>query len=110
MRLDDGVLIKDNHIAVTGGVSKAIQLAQHAGLRDIEVECDTLSQVDEALAAGADSILLDNMPAAMMAEAVTLIGGRVPTEASGDINLQHHSGGRRGRRDLYLRRPLDPLC
>ena len=87
MRLDDGVLIKDNHVAVAGGVPKAVQLAKQAGLKDVEVECDTLSQVEEALAAGADSILLDNMPAAMMAEAVTFIGGRVPTEASGDINL-----------------------
>ena len=87
MRLDDGVLIKDNHVAVAGGVPKAIQLAKQAGLKDVEVECDTLAQVEEALGAGADSILLDNMPAAMMSEAVNFIGGRVPTEASGDINL-----------------------
>ncbi len=87
MRLDDGVLIKDNHVAVAGGVTKALQLARKAGLKCVEVECDTLAQVDEALAAGADSILLDNMPAAVMSEAVTLIDGRIPTEASGDINL-----------------------
>ncbi len=87
MRLDDGVLIKDNHVAVAGGVLQAIQLAKQAGLKDVEVECDTLAQVEEALTAGADSILLDNMSAPMMVEAVTFIGGRVPTEASGDINL-----------------------
>ena len=87
MRLDDGVLIKDNHIAVAGGVVEAIQLAKNAGLRDVEVECDTLDQVEEAVSAGADSILLDNMSAGMMAEAVQFIDGRLPTEASGDINL-----------------------
>jgi len=88
MRLDDGVLIKDNHVAVAGGVPEAIKLAKQAGLKDIEVECDTLAQVEEAIEAGADSILLDNMSAPMMAEAVQSIGGRVPTEASGDINLE----------------------
>ena len=88
MRLDDGVLIKDNHVAVAGGVPEAIRLAKEAGLKDVEVECDTLDQVAEALEAGANSILLDNMSASMMAEAVQSIDGRVPTEASGDINLE----------------------
>ena len=87
MWLDDGVDVTENHVVVAGGRPQAIQLATQPGLKDVEVECDTLLQVEEALAAGADSILLDNMPAAMMAEAVTFIDGRVPTEASGDINL-----------------------
>lgn len=88
MRLDDGVLIKDNHIAVAGGVAEAIRLAKEAGLKDVEVECDTLEQVDIAVEAGADSILLDNMNTEQQAEAVRRIAGRVPSEASGDINLE----------------------
>ena len=88
MRLDDGVLIKDNHIAVAGGVGKAVARARAAGLTGIEVECDTLEQVTQALNAGADSILLDNMLPALMAKAVSLIGGRVPTEASGNVTLE----------------------
>jgi nicotinate-nucleotide pyrophosphorylase (carboxylating) len=88
MRLDDGVLIKDNHIVVAGGVAEAIRRARAKGLRDIEVECDTLEQVTEALSAGADSILLDNMAPPLMAEAVTMIDGRVPTEASGNVKLE----------------------
>ena len=87
MRLDDGVLIKDNHIAVANGVANAVRLAKKAGLENVEVECDNLSQVEEALNAGADSILLDNMSPCTMAAAVKSIGGRIPTEASGDINL-----------------------
>jgi nicotinate-nucleotide pyrophosphorylase (carboxylating) len=89
MRLDDGVLIKDNHIAVAGGVGEAINRARVKGLTGIEVECDTLEQVIEALAAGADSILLDNMAPPLMAEAVTMIDGRVPTEASGNVKLEN---------------------
>ncbi len=88
MRLDDGVLIKDNHIAVAGGVAEAIRLAKEAGLKGVEVECDTLEQVDIAVEAGADSILLDNMNTEQQAAAVRRIAGRVPTEASGDINLE----------------------
>jgi len=89
MRLDDGVLIKDNHIAVAGGVGEAINRARVKGLTGIEVECDTLEQVIEALAAGADSILLDNLAPPLMAEAVTMIDGRVPTEASGNVKLEN---------------------
>ncbi len=88
MRLDDGVLIKDNHVASAGGVGPAVMRARAAGLTDIEVECDTLAQVGEALEAGADSILLDNMSAPMMREAVDIIAGRCPSEASGDISLE----------------------
>ncbi len=88
MRLDDGVLIKDNHVAVAGSVAKAVSLAQQAGLRDIEVECDTLEQVVEALDAGADRILLDNMNNEMLRKAVKSTAGRAPLEASGGVNLK----------------------
>jgi nicotinate-nucleotide pyrophosphorylase (carboxylating) len=88
MRLDDGVLIKDNHIAVAGSVTQALKRAQEAGLKDIEVECDTLEQVAQALAAGADKILLDNMSNDELRKAVEMSGGRVPLEASGGVNLK----------------------
>ena len=87
-RLDDGVLIKDNHIAACGSITDAIKRTKEAGLKDVEVECDTLTQVEEALAAGVDIILLDNMNAEECLAAVNLIDGSVPTEASGDINIQ----------------------
>jgi nicotinate-nucleotide pyrophosphorylase (carboxylating) len=88
MSLDDGVLIKDNHIAVSGGITEAIQKAKAHSLKNIEVECDTLEQVKEAIDAGADMILFDNMIPETMKEAVAIVNGRVPTEASGDINLE----------------------
>lgn len=88
MRLDDGVLIKDNHIAVAGSVTQALKLAQQAGLKDIEVECDTLEQVEQALAAGADKILLDNMSNDELRQAVEMSGGRIPLEASGGVNIK----------------------
>ncbi|MAF46906.1 MAG: carboxylating nicotinate-nucleotide diphosphorylase [Rhodospirillales bacterium] len=88
MRLDDGVLIKDNHIVVAGGVAEAVSRARAKGLTDIEVECDTLKQVREALEAGADSILLDNMEPDKMTEAVAMVGGKIPTEASGNVKLE----------------------
>jgi nicotinate-nucleotide pyrophosphorylase (carboxylating) len=90
LRLDDGVLIKDNHIAVCGSIKAAVDRAK-AGcptLTKIEVECDTLDQVREALAAGADCILLDNMTNDQMREAVRIVGGRVPLEASGGVRLE----------------------
>jgi nicotinate-nucleotide pyrophosphorylase (carboxylating) len=87
MRLDDGVMIKDNHIAVAGGVDAAVRAAKAAGLQDIVVEVDRIDQIEPALAAGADRLLLDNMGAAVLREAVALIAGRVPTEASGGVNL-----------------------
>lgn len=88
--LDDAVLIKDNHIAVAGGVATAIARAKaHAGhLVKIEVEVDTLVQLDEAMAAGVDAVLLDNMDPATLAQAVRIVGGRAITEASGRINAQ----------------------
>ena len=88
MRLDDGVLIKDNHVAVAGSVANAVSLAQKAGLKNIEVECDTLEQVTEALEGGADRILLDNMSNDMLCKAVKMTAGRVPLEASGGVDLK----------------------
>lgn len=88
MRLDDGVLIKDNHVAVAGGIKEAVRRTRQAGLTGVEVECDTLEQVAEALEAGADSILFDNMSPAMMKKGVEMVAGRVPTEASGNVNLE----------------------
>ena len=87
--LDDGVLIKDNHIAVCGGVGAAVRQArsQASTWLRIEVECTTMTEVEEALDAQADIILLDNMTTAQMTEAVQLIHGRALVEASGNISL-----------------------
>ena len=89
MRLDDGVLIKDNHVAVCGGVAEAVRRAKTAktGLQ-VQVEVDRLGQIEPALDAGADRLLLDNMDPAQLREAVRLVGGRVPLEASGGITLE----------------------
>jgi len=86
--LDDAILIKDNHIAIAGGVGAAIEAARAAigHLVKIEVEVDTLAQLDEALLHGPDAILLDNMTPEILREAVVLIGGRAIAEASGRIN------------------------
>ena len=88
MRLDDGVLIKDNHVAVAGGVVEAVRRAKAKGLKNVEIECDTVDQVRQALAAGADRLLLDNMSLAMLREAVDVTAGRVPLEASGGVTLE----------------------
>ncbi|MDR1589453.1 MAG: carboxylating nicotinate-nucleotide diphosphorylase [Oscillospiraceae bacterium] len=85
--LYDGILIKDNHIAAAGGVAEAVARAKKNAphtLR-IEVETESLEQIAQALEAGADIIMLDNMPVPQMAEAVRMIGGRALTEASGNI-------------------------
>lgn len=87
LRLDDGVMIKDNHIAAAGGIPQAVGAAKRAGLPGIVVEVDRLDQIEPALAAGADRLLLDNMDVATLRAAVALIAGRVPTEASGGIRL-----------------------
>jgi nicotinate-nucleotide pyrophosphorylase (carboxylating) len=87
MGLFDAVMIKDNHIAVAGSVAKAVAGAKAAGRTDIQVECDTLTQVREALDVGADSLLLDNMPPAMLRQARAIVDGRIPCEASGGVNL-----------------------
>jgi nicotinate-nucleotide pyrophosphorylase (carboxylating) len=88
MRLDDGVLIKDNHVAVCGGIAEAVRRAKAAstGL-PVQVEVDRIGQIEPALAAGADRLLLDNMPPPVLREAVALVAGRVPLEASGGVNL-----------------------
>jgi len=89
MRLDDGVLIKDNHVAVCGGVAEAVRSAKRAdtGLQ-VQVEVDRIEQIEPALAAGADRLLLDNMDPAKLREAVALVAGRVPLEASGGVTLE----------------------
>jgi nicotinate-nucleotide pyrophosphorylase (carboxylating) len=88
MRLDDGVLIKDNHVAVAGGVGPAVRAAKEAntGLQ-VQVEVDRIEQIEEALAAGADRLLLDNMDLRTLRRAVELVAGRVPLEASGGVRL-----------------------
>nr|WP_245632709.1 carboxylating nicotinate-nucleotide diphosphorylase [Alicyclobacillus kakegawensis] len=88
--LDDMVLIKDNHVALAGGVAAAVALArQRIGLAPkIEVEVDTLEQLCEALSAGADIILLDNMDNDTLAQAVAITAGKVPLEASGNVTLE----------------------
>ncbi len=88
LSLDDGVLIKDNHIAVAGSVGEATRRAKAAGLNDIEVECDTIEQVTEAIEAGAERLLLDNMAPDMLREAVRLTDGKIPLEASGGVTLK----------------------
>jgi nicotinate-nucleotide pyrophosphorylase (carboxylating) len=89
MGLDDGVLIKDNHVAVCGGVAEAVRRAKTAdtGLK-VQVEVDRIEQIEPALGAGADRLLLDNMDPAMLREAVELVSGRVPLEASGGVTLE----------------------
>jgi nicotinate-nucleotide pyrophosphorylase (carboxylating) len=89
MRLDDGVLIKDNHVAVCGGVAEAVRRAKAAnsGLQ-VQIEVDRLDQIEPALAAGADRLLLDNMPPPVLRQAVALVAGRVPLEASGGVTLE----------------------
>ena len=89
MRLDDGVLIKDNHVAVCGGVAEAVRRAKAAntGLQ-VQVEVDRIDQIELALAAGADRLLLDNMPAHVLREAVALVAKRVSLEASGGVTLE----------------------
>ena len=84
MRLDDGVLIKDNHVAACGGVGEAVRRAKAAntGL-EVQVEVDRVDQIEAALSAGADRLLLDNMDPAMLRQVVALVGKRVPLEASG---------------------------
>ncbi|MEJ6783234.1 carboxylating nicotinate-nucleotide diphosphorylase [Aminobacter sp. Piv2-1] len=86
--LDDAVLIKDNHIAIAGGVRPAIERARaNVGhLVKIEVEVDTLGQLDEVLGLGVDAVLLDNMAPETLIQAVQMVGGRAITEASGRVN------------------------
>ncbi len=88
--LDDGVLIKDNHIAVAGGVAAAVKaaLAGAGHMVRVEIEVDTLAQLEEALNAGAQAVLLDNMPPETLREAMHIIKGRAAAEASGNVSLE----------------------
>ena len=89
MRLDDGVLIKDNHVAVCGSVAEAVRRAKAAGTGlQVQVEVDRIDQIEPALAAGADRLLLDNMDPAQLRQAVQLVSRRVPLEASGGVTLE----------------------
>lgn len=88
MRMDDGLLIKDNHVGVAGGVAEAVTAAKSYGSElPIQVEVDRIEQIEPALAAGADRLLLDNMTPDLLREAVALVAGRVPLEASGGVRL-----------------------
>ena len=87
--LDDGVLVKDNHLRAAGSVANAVERLRVAASLPIEVECDTLVQVSEALAAGADAILLDNMTPDLLRDAVALVDGRARLEASGGVTLEN---------------------
>ena len=88
MGLWDAAMIKDNHVAVAGGVGEAVRRARAAGVATIICEVDALDQIEPALAAGATHLLLDNMPVETLREAVALVAGRVPTEASGGVRLE----------------------
>jgi len=88
MGLWDAAMIKDNHVAVAGGVGEAARRAKAAGIAEIIVEVDRVDQIEDAIAAGATHLLLDNMPPPILRGAVTLVGGRVPTEASGGVTLE----------------------
>ncbi len=88
MGLWDAAMIKDNHVLVAGSVGEAVRRARAAGVAQIICEVDRLDQIEPALAAGATRLLLDNMEPALLREAVALVAGRVPTEASGGITLE----------------------
>ena len=89
--LSDGVLLKDNHIDAAGGVKEAVAAAKSYApfVRKIEVETESLEMVEEAVEAGADIIMLDNMTPEMMAEAIRIIDGRAETECSGNITKEN---------------------
>ncbi len=88
--LSDGILLKDNHIAAAGGVKRAVELAKEYApfVRKIEVEVESLEMLREALEAGADIIMLDNMSTSMMREAVDLVGDKAQTECSGNVTKE----------------------
>jgi len=89
--LYDGMLVKDNHIAACGGIKRAVQRIRKSAphLLKVEVEVKSMTELHEALAAGADVIMLDNMGVNAMKEAVDIVSGRVPLEASGNVNLEN---------------------
>jgi nicotinate-nucleotide pyrophosphorylase (carboxylating) len=88
MGLWDAAMIKDNHVAVAGSVGEAVRRAVAAGIAEIIVEVDRIAQIEPALEAGATHLLLDNMDVATLRDAVALVAGRVPTEASGGVTLE----------------------
>ena len=108
--LDDAILIKDNHIAIAGGIAQALRRARAAAghLVKIEVEVDNLDQLKEALGEGADAVLLDNMSLDRLAKAVAIVDGRAMTEASGADHAKIGAGARRDRRRSDLDRLADP--
>lgn len=87
MGLWDAVMIKDNHVAITQSIGQTVGAARASGITKIIVEVDRVDQIEPAIAAGATHLLLDNMEPAILRGAVTLVGGRVPTEASGGVTL-----------------------
>ncbi len=87
MRLDDAAMIKDNHVAVAGGVAEAVRRAVAAGIERIILEVDSIDQIEPGLAAGATHLLLDNMDVPTLRRAVAIVAGRAPTEASGGVRL-----------------------
>ncbi|MBR1571992.1 MAG: carboxylating nicotinate-nucleotide diphosphorylase [Lachnospiraceae bacterium] len=91
LNLSDGVLLKDNHIGAAGSVAKAVEMAKEYApfVRKIEVEVETLDQVKEAVEAGADIIMLDNMSVDVMREAMTIIDGRAEVEVSGNVTKEN---------------------
>lgn len=91
LNLSDGVMLKDNHIGAAGGIKEAVALAREYApfVRKIEVETETIEMVQEALEAGADIIMLDNMSDEQMREAIALIGGRAEVEVSGNVTPQN---------------------
>lgn len=88
MGLWDAAMIKDNHVAVAGGVGEAVARAKAQGVERIILEVDRIEQIEPGLAAGANHLLLDNMDVEMLREAVGIVAGRVPTEASGGVTLE----------------------
>jgi nicotinate-nucleotide pyrophosphorylase (carboxylating) len=88
MGLWDAAMIKDNHVAVAGGVTEAVRRAVAGGVTRIILEVDRIDQIEPGLGAGATHLLLDNMDVSMLREAVALVAGRVPTEASGGVMLE----------------------
>lgn len=88
MGLWDAAMIKDNHVAVAGGVAEAVRRAKEAGVERIILEVDHIAQIEPGLAAGATHLLLDNMEVAELKAAVQLVAGRVPTEASGGVTIE----------------------
>jgi nicotinate-nucleotide pyrophosphorylase (carboxylating) len=88
MGLWDAAMIKDNHVAVAGSVEEAVRRAVSAGIEQVIVEVDRVDQIEPAVTAGATHLLLDNMPPAVLRDAVAVVNGRVPTEASGGVTLE----------------------